>query len=494
MRTRLLGILLVLLACVLAALGVPLATSEAQREQQRVVVDRIDDAARFAALAQNPIGQPDTSAAVEQQLTLDAELRRYHDVYGTSAGVFDLNGRALHAYPSDWTSAATGPSAEPFREALDGRRSHDPAQVWPWDDGNARLVIASPVVWDGDVVAVVVIESPTDAMRAHVLSGWLWLIGGEALAVLFAIGAAMALTRWVLRPVHDLDKVTHDIATGRLASRVAPAGGPPELRRLAHAFNEMAENVEQVLDQQRAFVADASHQLRNPLSALMLRVEVLGMELPDGHDEELAGVRVEGRRLAQVLDDLLGLARAENAGSAASAVDVGGLVADRVAGWGALAQERGVRLEWTPPDASPAAMIAMTTPTALTALAEPVGLGSALDAVLDNALKFTPAGGAVLVEALRVGEEVAIRVSDGGPGLDEEELARVGDRFWRSPRHQNVDGSGLGLSIARALLTANGGSLGFDPRDPVGLTVTLTLPAADVAETQPSPQRSGVLD
>ncbi|WP_051944684.1 sensor histidine kinase [Streptacidiphilus rugosus] len=487
MRTRLLGILLALLVCVLAALGVPLATSEAQREQQRVVVDRMDDAARFAALAQNPIGQPDSSAAVEQQLTLDAQLRRYHDVYGTSAGVFDLNGRALHAYPSDWADAATGASDEPFREALDGRRSHDPAQVWPWDDGNARLVIASPVVWDGDVVAVVVIESPTDAMRSRVLHAWLWLIGGEALAVLFAIGAAVTLTRWVLRPVHDLDKVTHDIATGRLASRVAPAGGPPELRRLARAFNEMADHVEQVLDQQRAFVADASHQLRNPLSALMLRVEVLGMELPEGHEEELHGVRVEGRRLAQVLDDLLGLARAENAGPVASAVEVGELVADRVAGWGALAQERGVRLEWTPPEGP------------LAALAEPVGLGSALDAVLDNALKFTPAGGTVAVAALRVGEDVAIRVSDGGPGLDEEELARIGDRFWRSPRHQNVDGSGLGLSIARALLTANGGSLAFDPTESVGLTVTLTLPpspdavtgvdAAEAATTPPRPRR-----
>jgi HAMP domain-containing protein len=249
MRTRLLGILLSLLACVLASLGVPLAVSEAQGEQQRVVVDRIDDTARFAALAQNPFGQAGSPAAEEQQRQLNSELRRYHDVYGVAAGVFDLNGRAVHAYPTSWTSAATDASAEPFHEALDGRRSHDPAQVWPWEGPEAQLVIASPVVWDGDVVAVVVTESPTDALRSRVLDGWLWLFGGEVLAVLFAVGAAVALTRWVLRPVHDLDKVTHDIATGRLASRVAPAGGPPELRRLAHAFNEMADHVEQVLDQ-----------------------------------------------------------------------------------------------------------------------------------------------------------------------------------------------------------------------------------------------------
>jgi signal transduction histidine kinase len=196
----------------------------------------------------------------------------------------------------------------------------------------------------------------------------------------------------------------------------------------------------------------------------MLRVEVLGMELPEGHDEEMSGVREEGRRLAQVLDDLLGLARAENARPVAEPCEVGRIVADRVEGWAAYAHERGVELAFTPPG------------DPLTALADPVGLGSALDAVLDNALKFTPAGGTVRVEAAEEAGSVVIRVADGGPGLDEDELDRIGDRFWRSPRHQNMDGSGLGLSIARALLTANGGGIGFAAHEPVGLTVTFTLP------------------
>jgi signal transduction histidine kinase len=262
--------------------------------------------------------------------------------------------------------------------------------------------------------------------------------------------------------------VTHDIATGRLASRVAPAGGPPELRRLARAFNEMADHVEQVLDQQRAFVADASHQLRNPLAALMLRVEAMGMELPDGHEDELAGVRVEGRRLASVLDDLLGLAVAEHAGHGAEPTDLSALAAVRVEGWTALAGERGVGLDFEQP-AGP-----------LLGLADPVGFGSALDAVIDNALKFTPVGERVRVSVLgdRAPGRVAVAVSDAGPGLTEEELDRIGDRFWRSPRHQNVDGSGLGLSIARTLLASSGGSLEFDPNEPRGLTVTLAVPSA----------------
>lgn len=465
MRTRLLGILLALMACVLVALGLPLAMGEAAAEQQQLLVDRIDDTARFAALAQNPIGRGGTQDAAEQLRTLVAEVRRYGQVYGIRAGVFGLDGRAITAAPADWTDAGVGDSAEPFNEALAGRRSHDPPQAWPWQTGR-RLVVASPVVWDGDVIAVVVTESPTGALGSRIVHRWMLLFGGEAVAVLVAVAAAVLLTGWVLRPVRDLDKVTHDIATGRLASRVAPAGGPPELRRLARAFNEMADHVEQVLDQQRAFVADASHQLRNPLAALMLRVEAMGMELPEGHEDEMTGVRVEGRRLATVLDDLLGLAVAEHAAQGAVPTDLVALAAERCLGWSALARERGVGLDCDCPDGP------------LLGLADPVGFGSALDAVIDNALKFTPAGERVRIGVAAVGGRIAVSVSDAGPGLTEEELERVGDRFWRSSRHQNVDGSGLGLAIARTLLAASGGALEFTPGEPWGLVVTLLVPAA----------------
>jgi len=469
MRTRLLGILLSLMACVLVALGLPLAVSEAAAQQQQVLVDRIDDTARFAELAQNPLGQAGTPTADEQLRTLQSETQRYYDLYDIEVGVFALSGKPITADPVSWTNADTGSSAQAFSEALDGRRSGNPAQAWPWQQGR-MLVVASPVVWDGDVVAVVVTESPTGAMGSRILRGWLLLAGGEAAAVLIAVAAAVMLTGWVLRPVQDLDKVAHDIATGQLASRVAPAGGPPELRRLARAFNVMADHVEQVLDQQRAFVADASHQLRNPLAALMLRVEAMGMELPDGNEQEMAGVRVEGQRLAKVLDDLLGLAVAEHtAGGGGVPTDLARLAEDRAAGWRPLGRERGVELVCDVPS------------TPVLGLADPVGFGSALDAVIDNALKFTPRGLRVEVVVTATADRVAVAVTDAGPGLTEEELERVGDRFWRSPLHQNVDGSGLGLSIARTLLAASGGTLSFAPRGPGGpggLTVTLDVPRA----------------
>ncbi|MEF3117705.1 ATP-binding protein [Streptomyces chrestomyceticus] len=464
MRTRLLPLLIVLLAGVLLALGFPLAGITAGVEQQRVVVDRIDDAARFASLAQYVTARPGagkTPDEDERQATLSAELRRYHELYGIRAGVFFRDGTPMAAAPADWRVPEKGEGARAFSEALAGRRSHDPHQIWPWDD-DGRIPVASPVVRDGDVVAVVVTDSPTGRMRSRVLHGWLLIGAGECAAMLVAVGAAFRLTGWVLRPVRVLDAASHDIATGRMKSRVAAASGPPELRRLARSFNEMADNVEEVLEQQRAFVADASHQLRNPLSALLLRIELLALELPEGN-EEIASVRTEGKRLARVLDDLLGLALAEHAAADLQLTDIAALAAERVGSWRPLADDEGVLLSYE-------------GQRAVTGWADPVALSSALDALIDNALKFTPAGERVTVGVAPDGETVRITVCDRGPGLTEDELARIGDRFWRSGRHQNVSGSGLGLSITRALLAGGGATLSFAPNRPHGLRVTVVVP------------------
>ncbi|MFE7779100.1 ATP-binding protein [Streptomyces sp. NPDC057445] len=458
MRTRLLPLLIVLMAGVLLALGFPLAVSLAAAEQQGVVVDRLDDTARFAAQAQ--FVTDGLSGQDERRETLEEELSRYHDVYGMRTGVFYRSYVAMARAPEYWEIPEGGEGRRAFREALLGRRSHDPPQVWPWQK-DARLVVASPVVRDGDVVAVVVTDSPTGQLRSRILTGWLLIAAGESAAMLLAVGAAVRLTGWVLRPVRVLDAATHDISTGRMKSRVAASGGPPELRRLARSFNEMADNVEEVLEQQRAFVADASHQLRNPLAALLLRIELLALELPDGN-EEIASVRTEGKRFAQVLDDLLDLALAEHASADLRLTDIGELAAERVAAWRPLAEGKGVRLTGER--------------TAVTAWTDPVALSSSLDAVIDNALKFTPEGEEVTVAVAADGGTSTIVITDHGPGLTDEELSRVGDRFWRSNRHQNVKGSGLGLSITRALLSAGGGSISYAHSEPHGLRVTLTVP------------------
>ncbi len=179
MHTRLLPLLIVLMAAVLLALGVPLAVSLAGAQQQKVVVDRIDDTARFAALAQFVTEPADTSGGDinERRETLSSELRSYHEVYGIRAGVFYRNDAPMAHAPDDFFLPRAGEVRAAFEEALLSRRSHDPEQVWPWQ--RRSLVVASPVIRDGDVVAVVVTDSPTGQMRSRILQGWLVIAAGR---------------------------------------------------------------------------------------------------------------------------------------------------------------------------------------------------------------------------------------------------------------------------------------------------------------------------
>lgn len=220
MRTRLLPLLIVLMAAVLLALGVPLAIGVASAQQQKVVVDRIDDTAHFAALAQFV-----TDASDERLETLESELASYYRVYGIRVGVFYDGDVPMATAPRGWFLPQEGEVRDAFGEALLSRRSQDPKQVWPWQRG--RLVVASPVIRDGDVIAVVVTDSPTGPMRSRILHDWLVIFAGELAAMLLAVGAALRLTGWVLRPVRVLDATTHSIASGALKSRVAVAGGRP---------------------------------------------------------------------------------------------------------------------------------------------------------------------------------------------------------------------------------------------------------------------------
>ncbi len=229
MRSRLLPLLLVLMAAVLLALGLPLAASLAVAQQQKLIIDRIDDTARFGAIAQYVTSTSESDGTVvtdpgERLSTLRSELTRYEDLYGIRIGVFYRDGDAMAAAPRGWRTPRQIMAEQAFQEALAGRRSHNPPQVWPWQ--RSRVTVASPIVRDGDVVAVVLTDSPTGAMRSRILRGWLVIAGGELAATAVAALAAIGLTGWVLRPVKVLDRATHDIATGRLASRVAAGERP----------------------------------------------------------------------------------------------------------------------------------------------------------------------------------------------------------------------------------------------------------------------------
>ena len=293
------------------------------------------------------------------------------------------------------------------------------------------MVVAVPINDGGEVLGAVVIVTPADPIRRTVAAWWLLLALAGLLAVLACVLTAFGLAGWVLRPVTELDAVTHEIAEGDRGARVQHRLGPPELRRLAASFNHMADVVSDVMDRQRAFVAHASHQLRNPLTALRLRVEELGPSLTDPDGGPSTGWpwrRPTGSAL--VLDALLTLARAEREENERVTVDAAAVAASRVAAWAPLARHRSVALRLATTDA-PA--YARTVPTAV---------DQALDALIDNAVKFSGAGGAVTVTVARPRRRGGAGGARHRPRHDREQLGQATERFWRAPDAQNVDGAG----------------------------------------------------
>jgi signal transduction histidine kinase len=349
------------------------------------------------------------------------------------------------------------------------------------------MVVVEPVGCGGEVIGAAVTVSPTGAVRASIVRRWGQLaVAGLAALAVFGF-AAIPLTRWIMRAVRNLDEVTGELSDGRLEARVAVATGPAELRRLAEHFNAMAEALSLSLEQQRAFVSYASHQLRTPLAALRLRVENLAPHMSEDGTPDLDSAIEETTRLGRILDGLLALVRAEEGDRRIAVVDCGRVATERVAAWR---------------DAAPGVRLRRRGATHAGALISADGVGQVLDALIDNAVKFAGPSATVTVTVSRPHRPlpeshrvVHVDVADDGPGLPSTERTLATQRFWRSPAHQNIDGTGLGLTIAHVIAEASGGRLDLLPAHPNGLLSRLVLPAADDgAVGVPRPAQPATLD
>jgi signal transduction histidine kinase len=455
MRGRLVGTYLVLIALVLLALEVPFAIAVAAGQTQEMVIDRFVDAARFASLADPALRSGET-------VTLTDAFRRYHELYGIAAAVADRDGR-LVAATGDPGEFDTPTVRERIAQALAGERVGSESTIWPWR--TELLAVAVPVTSSDEVVGAVITLSPTTNVRADIERSWGFAAGGGLVAGAAFVLVALGLTRWVLRPVAELDDAVHRMgAEAGLDSPVPAAAGPPELRRLTLSFNDMAARLTDVLTRQREFVAQASHQMRNPLTALTLRAEGLDEFIADpaGREEHRLTME-ETHRFGRILDDLLALARAERGGHDRDVVDAAGTADERVAAWLPLAARRGIVLTRTGSDRADV-------------LAVPTAVGQSLDALIDNALKFAGPAATVQVDVRLDNEAVEIHVIDDGPGLSDDARLKAMQRFWRAPESQNLDGSGLGVPIAMVLAQSSGGALDLLPGRPGGLDARLRFP------------------
>lgn len=288
------------------------------------------------------------------------------------------------------------------------------------------------------------------------------LVGFAAAVLVIGGGGAFVAYRRLSRPVGELLDAADQVADGHFDVDVEP-GGPRELRALAHAFNEMAGRLADTNEQRRRFLADVSHELRTPLAVLQSGIEAQLDGIHARDDRHLGSLLEETRRLGLLVDDLHTLALADSGQLALhrEPADPVALVEDAVAAHRSLAERKGVSLR------------ARSSPPPGQVDVDPVRVRQVLDNLLSNAVRHTPSGGAVQVELDGGTEVVRITVTDEGPGFPPDQVVHLFERFTRS---HDSSGSGLGLSIARDLVDAHGGTMEATNRPTGGASVSFTLP------------------
>ena len=332
----------------------------------------------------------------------------------------------------------------------------------------SNLVLRQPI-YDpqGELRGFLELSEGPDIGREILTSvAWVWAVA-SAIAVVLAAGVGWLISLRLTRPLLDLTRVTQRMASGDLATR-ADVSRRDEVGQLAAAFNEMARRVEGTVLALRRFVADAAHELHTPLTALQTNLELLGREATRQRREILtARARSQVGRLETLTTSLLDLSSIE-AGAAEGthgAVDAVALIREVAELYASQAEQAG--LDFT-----------LAVPSQPVALHGEAGqLRQAVGNLLDNAIKFAPAGGTVQVALQQEAGWVAFVVTDDGSGIPEPDLPHLFGRFYRGRNATAQSGNGLGLAIVRAIAEAHGGTVGAENTHP-GARFTLRLPRA----------------
>lgn len=475
MTARLLGSYVTLAVFVLAILEIPLGVAFA-RNQQAILTSGVErDATVLAGVAED---------ALERgvRTDLDTVVRRYDQRTGGRVVIVDNQGISVADSDPPAPGRRDFSTRTEFATALTGRVATGTRYSETLDQ--RLLYVAVPVASGGVVHGAVRITYPTAEVDRRVTRNWLLLAAVAAVVLAAATLASFVIARSVGRPLRSLQHTASTLADGELSARADADAGPPEVRAVAATFNTMAARLEQLVASQQAFVADASHQLRTPLTALRLRLENLEPAVASDAAGDLAAAIDETVRLALLVEGLLVLARTEAAQVEPTAVDAAAAVRSRYDAWRPVTDDRDITLRLD---------LAAVPP----AMAAPGVIEQALDNLIANAIDAAPAGSVITLAARHAGGMVELHVTDQGPGMTETQRRRAFDRFWRAGTTDH-DGFGLGLPIAQRLITASGGTVELRPASDGGLDAVIGLrptrsgarprdePAAAAASTKTS--------
>lgn len=454
MTRRLLLSYLTITAFVLVVLVTPLGITFAARERDRLEAAIERDAGAIASLAEEALehGQP-----LDQ---VRPAIERYA-AGGARIVIVDTRGFSLEDTDASGQPSRDFSTRPEFQAALAGERSGGVRASTTL--GHDLLFVAIPVASGGVIHGAVRVSYPTSTIDARTRANWLRL-GGLTVAVLASVaGAGLVLARGVTGPVRRLEAASGELAAGDFDVRVSENDGPPELRALARSFNVMTDRVDQLVGANRRFVADASHQLRTPLTALQLQLETLDGAPAAQRRKKVAAALAETERLGRLVESLLVLARADAGPAAEVTVELGDAVRERAAVWHPVAREHGVELAVEVPPEAPVRTVSGA-------------IEQVLDNLLSNAIAVSPAGSAIRLTVLAGAASVELHVADQGPGMTAEQRERAFERFWRAPGASGR-GFGLGLAIVHQLVTSSGGEVRLQPgAGGRGLDAVVVLP------------------
>jgi signal transduction histidine kinase len=498
---RILFMLLGFTAIVLVGAVVPLTLNATSHDRNSFIQDAAGTARTEAVIAQDYLSLSyslaqskhavaTASAVAQAKASLVTVARETREA---GYGLLVLNygggvvGNPVGVPRGNWVQVAAAATAQARPSVLLGQPVQPVTKIV-----GSYVIAVVPVVGQGaslayQVVGTVILARSTEKLDNEILALWVILGSVAVVAMIAAALLAFGLARWVNRPLKSLDAAARRLADGNLAIRAKVDSGPPELRRLGTTFNTMAGRLEALVHGNRAVIADVSHQLRTPLAALRLRLDLLAADTDPDTGHELAGALDELARLSRLVDGLLAVARAENVVPVPAAVDVAEVAGERVAAWHPVADDRSI-------------VLVATTVGSGSGLGNALGVGRSsgapvlawigeghleqiLDNLIANALDALSPGNLVRLTTTATAAGARITVSDNGPGMSAEDRQRAFLRFTTS----SPTGTGLGLAIVHRLVVSNGGTARLDETPGGGLTVTLDFPRVPAAPNSNAP-------
>jgi two-component system sensor histidine kinase BaeS len=432
------GLRLALAFIAVAVLAVALVAALAVMSTERDIAALVDQ--RHNVLARSLAADAVSTYNTGRPGWSDVDLRPALDLAtsdGAQAAVLDASGRVI-------ASTLAGP-------------------------GSTGTIIRKPLVLGGQRIGTLMIRftgqglaASANNLRASLVRA---VLGAAGLAAVLALLVAVLVSRRITRPVIRLMESARAMGRGDRRARVGEvAGAPTELRELAAAFDQMADDLTAQEKLRRDLIANVAHELRTPVAVLQANTEALLDGVLAHTPEQTASLHEEAVRLGRMVEDLQTVAAAEAAALQLTRrpCDLAQVAAEAAEDWDASFTAAGVSLTQ---HLEPAPV-----------LADPGRLHQIITNLLSNALKFTPPGGQVTMNLSQADGQARLQVSDTGPGIPPDDQPHVFDRWWRSTQAAQTRGSGIGLAVAAELARAHHGSIEVASEPGQGSQFTLILP------------------